>query len=87
MRDIDVNIIENEICRLCIEANLKLPESLCKCYKRFLKMEQSTVGKSIFEDLIKIDAENKINANYVKIQAWQLYLEIGQDVHFKLKFV
>lgn len=84
MRDIDVNIIENEICRLCIEANLKLPESLENVIKDSLKMEQSTVGKSIFEDLIKnIDAAEEQQIAICQDTGMAIiFLEIGQDVHF-----
>lgn len=84
MRDIDVKIIENEICRLCIEANLKLPESLENVIKDSLKMEQSTVGKSIFEDLVKnIEAAEEQQIAICQDTGMAIiFLEIGQDVHF-----
>lgn len=84
MREIDVSIIKSEVEKLCIKANLYLPQDLEECICCKAKEEKSPVGKAVFDDLI----ENISVARNETIPICQdtgmavIYIDIGQDVHF-----
>lgn len=84
IRNINVKEIENAISELCIKANLYLPCELESCIKCSAKLEESEVGKGVFDDII----DNFNVAREQKIPICQdtgmavIFMEIGQDVHF-----
>lgn len=84
MREINVCEIENAVRDLCIKANLQLPKDLENCICNAREIEQSRVGKNVFDDLI----ENIKIAQNDTIPICQdtgmavVFMEIGQDVHF-----
>jgi len=84
MREIDVKIIKEAVCKLFIEANHKLPCSLVETIKSFSHTEKSPVARGVFSDMI----ENLKAAEELDIPICQdtgmavLFIEIGQNVHF-----
>ncbi len=84
MREIDVNKIALVTEKLCIEANLYLPEDIKCALCDSLKKEDGDIAKEILSDII----ENHTIAESQKMPICQdtgmacVFLEIGQDVHF-----
>lgn len=84
MREINVKEIENVIRDLCIKANIFLPSSLEQRIECCAKMEESSVGKAVFDDL-KANIEAAKTENIAICQDTGMaviFMEIGQDVHF-----
>jgi len=85
MRTINVNDVKETVSRLCIQANIKLPESLENKIAECRTTEQSPAGKAVFNDLY----DNIIAARESDIAICQdcgmavIFMEIGQDVHFE----
>jgi len=83
MKEISVNIIENEIARLCEEANKRLSEDMVRCIRSAQEREKSELGKAVFCDI----CENLAAAEELDIPICQdtgmavVFLDIGQDVH------
>lgn len=83
MKEISVNIIENEIARLCEEANKRLSEDMVRCIRSAQEREKSDLGKAVFCDI----CENLAAAEELDIPICQdtgmavVFLDIGQDVH------
>lgn len=84
MREIHVDLLADEIARLCIEANGKLPSSLEERIAACAKEERSPVAKAVFADLL----DNLSAAREMDVPICQdtgmavVFLEIGQEVHF-----
>ncbi len=84
MREINVCTVREKIAKLCIQANLKLPDSLENRIYSAFSTEKSDVGKEILADLgrnIKVASEEKIAICQDTGMAI-IFLEVGQDVHF-----
>ena len=83
MQNIDTEIIINVIKEAFIEANIKLPVSLCDRIDSFAQTETNELAKSIFSDMKK----NLAIAENCSIPICQdcgmaiVFAEIGQDVH------
>ncbi|MDR0918946.1 MAG: fumarate hydratase [Oscillospiraceae bacterium] len=83
MREISVLKIEEEVCRLCIDANLKLPSSLECCIEECGKAETNETAKGIFKDML----ENLEIAQTEELPICQdtgmavIFIEIGQNVY------
>ena len=84
MREIDVNQIQQLVKELCIKANLYLPKDMEECIRKCAQLEQSSVGKNVFGDIID-------NINVAREQTIPIcqdtgmaiiFMEVGQDVHF-----
>ncbi len=84
MRNIDVQLITENLSEMCIEANHILPSDMCDAMKRARELEQAPLGKRILEQL----EENLCISRQDMIPICQdtgmavVFLEIGQDVHF-----
>ena len=84
MREIDVSQIEETVRSLCIKANLILPEDMEACIYNGSELEQSPVGKNVFDD-IKANIETAKNENIPICQDTGMaviFMEVGQEVHF-----
>lgn len=83
MREINAQDITNAVARLCIEANLHLPEGMRECIENARKLEKSELCKSVLGDL----EQNLIAADELSVPICQdtgmavVFAEIGQDVH------
>ncbi len=85
MRTIDVKDIQKTVSELCIKANRRLPESLEKKIRECSGIEQSPTGKAVFDDLCdNIDAARECDIAICQDTGMAIiFLQIGQDVHFK----
>jgi len=83
MRDISAELIENEIARLCVEANLRLPEDIQQAMDQARKTEPWPVAS----DTLQVLCDNMLAAKERSLPVCQdtgmacVFLEIGQDVH------
>ena len=83
MREISAELIGNEITKLCIEANLKLPEDICNAMQEARDNEPWPVAA----DTLKVLCNNMRAASERVLPVCQdtgmacVFLEIGQDVH------
>lgn len=84
MREIDIKDIENAVRNLCIQANLKLPESLETSIRCAADFEQSPVGKEVLSELSRnLDAAEKEHLAICQDTGMAvIFLTVGQDVHF-----
>ena len=83
VREIRAEEITKTVRRLCIEANTVLGDDVIEAFKRGYDMEESSVGKDIFCQLL----ENAKIAKQTGLPLCQdtglavVFVEIGQDVH------
>jgi len=83
MREINAQQITEVVKKLCIDANLYLGEDVLAAFDRGEKMEESPVGKEVFQQL----QENARIAREEKVAMCQdtglavVFVELGQDVH------
>jgi fumarate hydratase subunit alpha len=83
MREIGVKTITETVKKLCIEANLYLGEDVLKAFDRGEQMEESAVGKEIFQQL----KENARIAREEQVAMCQdtglavVFVELGQEAH------
>jgi fumarate hydratase subunit alpha len=83
MREIKASQITEAVKKLCIEANLYLGEDVLKAFDRGQEMEESLVGKEIFQQL----KENARIAREEQVAMCQdtglavVFVELGQEVH------
>ena len=85
MRNINVNVITENIKEMCIEANYFLSKDMDIALKDALNQEKSPLGKLILnqlQDNLKIAAEDMIPICQDTGMA-VIFMEIGQDVHFE----
>lgn len=84
MREINVSDVEAAVRKLCIEANIRLPESLEDCIRCSVAKETSPTGQEVLKDLCEnirvAKAENLAICQDTGMAV--IFLEIGQDVHF-----
>jgi fumarate hydratase subunit alpha len=83
MREIHIDDIVSAIERLFIDANINLPDNICKALERAAESEESIAGREVILELIS----NAGLAKREKIPICQdtglavTFMEIGQDVH------
>ena len=83
MREINSQEITEAVARLCVEANLHLPDGMKECIENARKLEKSELCKSVLGDL----EQNLIAADELSVPICQdtgmavVFAEIGQDVH------
>ncbi len=85
IRTIDVSLITERICEMCIKANHVLSDDMKEALQEAAVSEQSELGKKILHQLLN----NLTIAQEERIPICQdtgmaiVFLEIGQDVHFE----
>lgn len=83
MREISADKIAESVAKACIDANIYLPEDLCKRIDYYSLLETNPMAKNIFKDM----KENLKAADELQIPICQdtgmaiVFAEIGQDVH------
>ena len=83
MREIHTDKITETVKHLCIEANLNLPDDMCRAIESAHKAEESPVGRGVISDLI----DNLSAAKEFCVPVCQdtgmavVFIELGQDVH------
>ncbi len=84
IREIDVSIVENEVARLCEDANLHLPCMMRETIEAAVPREESPVCKEVLGDIVRnIDCAAELNVPICQDTGMAvIFLEIGQDVHF-----
>lgn len=83
MRNIDAKLIEDTVARLCIEANLCLPDDVTAAIERAEKEELWDGAKKILSllgDNVRIASEKMLPVCQDTGMAY-VFLELGQDVH------
>lgn len=83
MRNIDAKLIEDTVARLCIEANLCLPDDVTAAIERAEKEEPWDDAKKILSllgDNVRIASEKMLPVCQDTGMAC-VFLELGQDVH------
>lgn len=85
IRTVDVSLITERICEMCIKANHVLSDDMKEALQEAAVSEQSALGKKILHQLLN----NLTIAQEERIPICQdtgmaiVFLEIGQDVHFE----
>lgn len=84
MREIDVSVIKETVAKLCIEANMRLPESLFRRIKDCSENENTDLSRSIMNDITEnLDAAREMGIPICQDTGMAVvFLNIGQDVHF-----
>ena len=83
MREINAEEITNAIAKLCVEANLHLPEGMRECIRNAQNKEESELCKSVLVDLERnLDAAEELSVPICQDTGMAVvFAEIGQDVH------
>ena len=83
MREINVDVITNEIEKLCIKANCYLNSDIKESIYEAIKKEESENGKNVLENLLKNAqiAQEKEIAICQDTGMAVFFIEIGQEVH------
>lgn len=83
MRELDVRKITDAVARLCISANKRLPDDLCRCIERVCENESAPLGGRIMSDIrANIDAAAELNIPICQDTGMAvIFLDIGQNVH------
>jgi len=83
MREVHASQITEVVKKLCIESNLYLGEDVLAAFDKLEKMEESPVGREVFQQL----KENARIAREERVAICQdtglavVFVELGQDVH------
>ena len=83
MRDIHCRDIEETICRLCIEANRRLPQDVCDAVLTAGEREEQPLAKSIMGDLAaNLDAAQELCLPVCQDTGMAVvFAKLGQEVH------
>ena len=84
MRDLDVSVISEEIKKLFIDANMKLPCDIYNSICKFQNNETNNTAKSVLNTLLdNVSAAEEINVPICQDTGMAVvFLKVGQDVHF-----
>ena len=84
MRDLDVSVISEEIKKLFIDANMKLPCDVYNSICKFQNSETNNTAKSVLNTLLdNVSAAEEINVPICQDTGMAVvFLKVGQDVHF-----
>ena len=84
MRELDVNLVTDAVERMCISANLYLPQDVREAIRAAHVTEDGAIAREILERII----ENYETAQEEEMPVCQdtgmacVFLEVGQEVHF-----
>ena len=84
MREINISVVTDAVCDLCVKANNVLPDDLEALIKASPDAEENPLAKSVLSDI----CENLCAAKELGVPICQdtgmavVFLDIGQDVHF-----
>ncbi|HIW73569.1 MAG TPA: fumarate hydratase [Firmicutes bacterium] len=83
MRELSVNVIEETVRALCIEANRRLPPDVCRAVYRAGEEETAPLARDIMLDLRRnIEAAESLGLPVCQDTGMAVvFAEIGQDVH------
>lgn len=83
MRDIPVSAIEEAVCRLCIEANRRLPADLCGSIRQAEEREQLPLARDIMGDLVRnLEAAEELQLPVCQDTGMAVvFARVGQEVH------
>lgn len=83
MRELDVSQIEQAVRDLCIEANRRLPDDVCRAVRRAEQTESNPLARDILGDLGRnIDAARELTLPVCQDTGMAVvFAEVGQDVH------
>ncbi len=83
MREINAELITNAVAKLCVEANLRLPEGMRECLQNAREKEESELCRSVICDLERnLDAAEELAVPICQDTGMAVvFAEIGQDVH------
>ena len=85
MRTVQTAAVTEAVKEMCIEANHRLSEDMCRVFEKAVQEERAPLGRQILEQL----TENLNIAQQDMIPICQdtgmavIFLEVGQDVHFE----
>jgi len=85
LRTVQTAAVTEAVKEMCIEANHRLSEDMCRVFEKAVQEERAPLGRQILEQL----AENLNIAQQDMIPICQdtgmavIFLEVGQDVHFE----
>ena len=84
MRNLDVSVITEEIKKLFIDANMKLPCDVYNAICKFQNIETNGTAKSVLNTLLdNVSAAEEINVPICQDTGMAvIFLKVGQDVHF-----
>ena len=84
MRELDVSVISEEIKKLFIDANMKLPCDIYNSICKFQNNETNNTAKSVLNTLLdNVSAAEEINVPICQDTGMAVvFLKVGQDVHF-----
>ncbi|MEW6408571.1 MAG: fumarate hydratase [Nitrospirota bacterium] len=85
MREVHISEITDAVKKLSIDANYNLGDDVLNAFKEGLRKEESHIGKTVFESLIK-NAEIARNECVPMCQdtgSAIFFVDVGQDVHIK----
>ena len=83
MREINAELITNAVAKLCVEANLHLPDGMKECLQNAREKEESELCRSVIGDLERnLDAAEELSVPICQDTGMAVvFAEIGQDVH------
>ena len=83
MKEINVNLIEEAVARLCVEANRELPEDILAKINLSAQSEDSEISKAVMGDICRnCDVAKKTGLPICQDTGMAVvFIEVGQDVH------
>ena len=85
MREIDVNVITENVAKLCIDSNIYLNDDIKNALEKSLAQEKDSLPKNILDVLIKNSeiAKEELKPICQDTGMAIIYVDVGMDVHFK----
>ena len=85
MREIDVNVITENVAKLCIDSNIYLNDDIKNALEKSLAQEKESLPKNILDVLIKNSeiAKEELKPICQDTGMAIIYVDVGMDVHFK----
>ncbi|MDR1927687.1 MAG: fumarate hydratase [Oscillospiraceae bacterium] len=84
MRELDVSLVEEAVARLCVEANLYLPQSLRNKIEQARQTEENPLARDVLSDLLRnLEAAETLHLPICQDTGMAvIFAEIGQELHF-----